>query len=89
MAQAAQALTQTPSEVVRNSPVTQAPNGICFAYSGLITVAANDLERLVAKHMQRHSNDAEKSLQALSAGSSARKLLQQIQEKIEDKLTQP
>src|SRR5438105_11874078 len=48
MAQAAQALTQTPSEVVRNSPVTQAPNGICFAYTGQITVAANDLERMVA-----------------------------------------
>jgi hypothetical protein len=48
MSQAASAITRAPEEVVRQSPVSQAPNGICYASSGEITVASSDLERMVA-----------------------------------------
>jgi hypothetical protein len=48
MAQAAHALTQSPAEVIRQNPVSQAPNGICFAFTGNINTPANDLERMVA-----------------------------------------
>ncbi len=48
MSQAASAVTSPPAEIVRRTPVSQAPNGICFAVSGEITVSANDLERMVA-----------------------------------------
>ena len=48
MSQAASAITRSPAEVVRQSPVTQAPNGICYAVSGEVTVSVNDLERMVA-----------------------------------------
>jgi len=43
-----QAITRTPSEVVRMAPVTQAGNGICYAISGEVTASANDLDRLVS-----------------------------------------
>jgi len=42
-----QAITRTPAEVVRMTPVTQAANGICYAISGEVTTSATDLERLV------------------------------------------
>ncbi len=48
MSQAASAITRPPAEVVRQTPVTQAPNGICYAISGEMTVSASDLERMVA-----------------------------------------
>src|SRR6266446_6175307 len=48
MSHAAQALTRTPAEIVRRSPVSQAPNGICYAISGEITISEADLERMVA-----------------------------------------
>src|ERR1700726_1367909 len=48
MSQAAPAFTRSPDEVVRKSPVSQAPNGICYAIVGEVTVAASDLERMVA-----------------------------------------
>jgi hypothetical protein len=48
MSQAASVITRPPSEVVRQTPVSQAPNGICYAISGEVTVAAFDLERMVA-----------------------------------------
>src|SRR5271163_1042984 len=48
MSQAAPAITRPPEEVVRQSPVSQAPNGICYAIVGEVTVAASDLERMVA-----------------------------------------
>src|SRR6202166_1336533 len=48
MSQAAPALTRSPDEVVRQSPVSQAPNGICYAVVGEVTVAGSDLERMVA-----------------------------------------
>src|SRR5580700_5996457 len=48
MSQAAPAITRSPAEVVRQTPVAQAPNGICYAVSGEVTVATADLERMVA-----------------------------------------
>jgi hypothetical protein len=48
MSQAASAITRTPAEVVRQSPVSQAPNGICYAVAGELTVPASDLERMVS-----------------------------------------
>jgi hypothetical protein len=48
MSQAASAITRSPAEIVQNSPVSQAPNGICYARSGEITIAENDLERMIA-----------------------------------------
>ena len=48
MSQAAPAITRSPAEVVRQSPVSQAPNGICYAVSGEITISESDLERMVA-----------------------------------------
>lgn len=48
MSQAAPAITRSPADVVRQTPVSQAPNGICYASAGEITVAPNDLERMVA-----------------------------------------
>jgi len=47
MSQAAPAITRAPSEVVRQSPVSQASNGICYAVSGEVTVSETDLERMV------------------------------------------
>ena len=47
MAQAAHALTRSPAEVIRQNPVSQAPNGICYAFTGNISTPANDLERMV------------------------------------------
>ncbi len=48
MPQAAPPITRPPAEVVRLTPVSQAPNGICYAGSGDITVPQADLERMVA-----------------------------------------
>jgi hypothetical protein len=48
MSQAAHALTLSPAEVLRQTAVSQAPNGICYASSGQISLATNELERMVA-----------------------------------------
>jgi len=48
MSQTASAIIRSPAEIVRTSPVTQAPNGICYARSGEITIAENDLDRMIA-----------------------------------------
>jgi len=48
MSQAAPPITRSPAEVVRQSPVSQAPNGICYAVAGEVTVSAPDLERMIA-----------------------------------------
>ncbi len=48
MSSAASAITLSPAEVLRQAPVAQAPNGICYATSGQITLAVTDLERMVA-----------------------------------------
>jgi hypothetical protein len=48
MSQTASAIVRSPAEIVQSSPVSQAPNGICYARSGEITIADNDLDRMVA-----------------------------------------
>ncbi len=48
MSQAAPVITRPPAEIVRQNPVSQAPNGICYAVSGEISVGSSDLERMVA-----------------------------------------
>lgn len=48
MSQAAPAITRSPAEIVRLTPVSQAPNGICYASAGEIAVNSFDLERMVA-----------------------------------------
>jgi len=48
MSQAAPAITRSPAEVVRLTPVSQAANGICYASAGEIAVNSFDLERMIA-----------------------------------------
>ncbi len=48
MSQVAPPITRAPAEVVRQTPVSQASNGICYASSGEITVSESDLQRMVA-----------------------------------------
>ncbi|HET7205576.1 MAG TPA: hypothetical protein VFI95_03255 [Terriglobales bacterium] len=48
MSQAAPAITHSPAEVVRQTPVSQAPNGICYAVAGQVTIPDADLERMIA-----------------------------------------
>ena len=48
MSQVAPPITRAPAEVVRQTPVSQAPNGICYACAGEITVAESDVQRMVA-----------------------------------------
>src|SRR5450755_4363223 len=48
MSQAASVITRPPADVVRVTPVSQAPNGVCYAISGEVTVPVSDLERMVA-----------------------------------------
>jgi len=48
MSQAASAITRPPAEVVRQTPVSQAANGICYAIAGEVSVAVSDLERMVS-----------------------------------------
>lgn len=48
MSQTAPAITHSPADVVRQSPVSQAPNGICYAVAGEINVSAGDIERMVS-----------------------------------------
>lgn len=48
MSQVAPPITRPPTEVVRRTPVSQAPNGVCYAIAGELTVSPSDLERMVA-----------------------------------------
>src|ERR1700726_4508702 len=48
MSQAAPAVTRSPAEVVRLTPVSQATNGICYAVAGEVAVNSFELERMVA-----------------------------------------
>src|SRR6476659_6753713 len=48
MSQAAPAITRSPADVVRQTPVSQATNGICYASAGEIALNSFDLERMVA-----------------------------------------
>src|SRR6266404_4446810 len=48
MSQTAQAITRPPAEVVRETPVSQAANGICYAVAGEMNIPGADVERMVA-----------------------------------------
>jgi hypothetical protein len=48
MSSAVPTITRTPAEVVRQHPVSQAANGICYAASGEMSINEKDLERMVA-----------------------------------------
>jgi hypothetical protein len=48
MSQVAPAITRSPAEVVLQTPVSQASNGICYAVAGQVTIAESDLERMIA-----------------------------------------
>jgi hypothetical protein len=48
MSQATQAITRQPSDVIREAPVTQAANGICYAVSGDMTIPSGDLDRMIS-----------------------------------------
>jgi hypothetical protein len=48
MSQAAPAIIRSPAEVVQSTPVSQAPNGLCYATAGEIAVNSFDLERMIA-----------------------------------------
>jgi hypothetical protein len=48
MSQTVSAITRSPAEIVQSSPVSQAANGICYARSGEVPVAENDLDRMVS-----------------------------------------
>ena len=48
MTQATQVETHAPAEVIRQAPVQQAANGVCYAVFGELPLAGNDFERLVA-----------------------------------------
>jgi hypothetical protein len=48
MSQAAPAITRSPAEVVRLTPVSQAANGICYAVAGETAMNSFDLERMIA-----------------------------------------
>jgi hypothetical protein len=48
MSQAAQAVTRQPAEVIRESPVSQGANGVCYAVSGEMSIPAPDLDRMIS-----------------------------------------
>jgi hypothetical protein len=48
MSQTAPVITHSPAEIVRQTPVSQAPNGVCYAALGEMNISASDLERMVA-----------------------------------------
>jgi hypothetical protein len=48
MSQAASAITRSPADVVRSTPVAQAANGVCYATAGENSIGAFDLERMIA-----------------------------------------
>jgi hypothetical protein len=48
MSQAAQAITRQPADVVREVPVSQAPNGICYAIAGEMSISATEVERMIS-----------------------------------------
>jgi len=48
MAETTNAVTLAPAEAIRRAPVSQAPNGVCYACLGEITLSPSDFERMVA-----------------------------------------
>src|SRR5258706_819232 len=47
MALTVQAGTKPAGEIIRQAPVSQAPNGVCFAAAGETAITAAELERMV------------------------------------------
>src|ERR1700686_2221530 len=48
MSQAAPAITRSPADVVRMTPVSQAPNGVCYAVAGERSINSFDMGRMIA-----------------------------------------
>lgn len=48
MSETAQVITRQPSDVVREAPVSQAPNTICYAVAGEMSISATELERMIS-----------------------------------------
>ena len=48
MSQTAQAITRQPADVVREAPVSQAQNGICYAVAGEMSITQTELERMIS-----------------------------------------
>src|SRR6202047_3983349 len=48
MSQVAPAITRSPADVVRMTPVSQAPSGVCYAVAGETSISSFDLERMIA-----------------------------------------
>jgi len=48
MSQTAPAITRSPADVVRMTPVSQAANGVCYAAAGESSISSFDLERMIA-----------------------------------------
>ncbi|MBV9339916.1 MAG: hypothetical protein JO159_03380 [Acidobacteria bacterium] len=48
MSPAAQAVTRQPADVIREAPVSQATNGICYAVSGQMSISPGDVERMIS-----------------------------------------
>ncbi len=48
MSQVIQAITRQPAEIIREAPVSQGANGVCYAVSGEMSLSATDLERMVS-----------------------------------------
>src|SRR6202035_3193124 len=48
MSQVAPAITRSPADVVRMTPVSQAANGVCYAVAGESSIGSFDLERMIA-----------------------------------------
>jgi hypothetical protein len=48
MTQATQAITRQPADVIREAPVSQGTNGVCYAVSGEMSISAPDLDRMIS-----------------------------------------
>jgi len=48
MSQAIQAITRQPADVIREAPVSQGANGVCYAVSGEMSLSSSDLERMIS-----------------------------------------
>src|ERR1700685_874540 len=48
MSQLAPAITRSPADVVRMTPVSQARNGVCYAMAGEASIGVLDLDRMIA-----------------------------------------
>src|SRR5512142_833704 len=48
MSQAIQAITRQPADIIREAPVSQGANGVCYAVSGEMSLSSADLERMIS-----------------------------------------